>query len=113
MASLNLFDTVTAKVTIEYKLPAKLDDLIDIYVRIISIGTSSITMEYELHRHGTSQLLATILSIYAHYDNIKSQSRPVPEEFREMFNKFEEDGDIPSKEIIRRLNFDSLSNKIN
>mgnify|MGYP001220551936 CR=1 FL=1 len=103
MASLNLFDTVTAKVTIEYKIPAKLDDQIDIYVRIVSIGTSSIKMEFELCRHRTSQVLATIFSIYAHYDNKESKSSPVPQEFREIFRQYEETGDLPSEEFIWKL----------
>ena len=103
MAALNLFDTVTAKVTIEYKIPAKLDDQIDIYVRFISIGTTSLKMEYELCQHGTRQTLATISSIYVNYDNKESQSRAVPQEFREIFTQFEENGDLPSKKSIWKL----------
>ena len=57
IAQRGYFDTVTAKATLEFKAPARLDDVLDLYVRVTQVGTTSITMEVEIYARGSDALL--------------------------------------------------------
>ena len=41
LAETGHFDTATVKVTIEYKAPARVEDLLDVYFRVASFGSTS------------------------------------------------------------------------
>ena len=100
LAELNLFDTVLVKVTVEYKARARLDDLLEVYARVVRMGNSSITMGYELYRHDEEELLTRVETIYASYDNQAQRTRPVLEEVRRLFSHFEETGQrLPLEEF--------------
>src|ERR1044071_4454164 len=43
-------DTVLARTTIEYKAPARFDEMLDIYVRVARIGNTSLGFEFEIYR---------------------------------------------------------------
>ena len=43
------FDTATVRALIEYKTPARVDDILDIFVRVTRIGNTSITMNMEVY----------------------------------------------------------------
>ena len=51
------FDTATVKVTLEFKAPTRLDEMIDVYTRVSRIGSSSFTMETEIYREDSDLLL--------------------------------------------------------
>ncbi|MBI4339712.1 MAG: acyl-CoA thioesterase [Chloroflexi bacterium] len=89
LAELNLFDTVTARATIEYKAPARLDDLVDVYVRAAHVGNTSITFAYEVYRQDETVLLAQAEVVYVSYDNKAKRPRRVPQEMREVFGAYE------------------------
>lgn len=93
LAELNLFDTVTAKATIEYKAPARLDDLVEVYARAAQVGNSSITFTYQMYRQGEALLLAQAEVVYVSYDNKAQRPRRVPREVREVFPRFEAMGE--------------------
>ncbi len=44
----NIFDSVIVNSNINYKLPARLDEILDIYTQVKKIGNSSFTMEFEI-----------------------------------------------------------------
>ena len=46
------FDTATVKATLEYKAPARVEDVLDWYTRVSKIGSKSLTMETEMYREG-------------------------------------------------------------
>ena len=92
LAQLNLFDTVTAKMTVNYKSPARLDDVVDVYTRVAHIGNTSVNLEFELYRHGYEQLLTKIEGIYVSYDNEAERPRRVPSAMRRVFEHFEGTG---------------------
>ena len=86
------FDTAVVKTVAEYKAPARLDDMLELYTRVTRIGNTSITMEYEVYRLEEENLLTRIESIYAGYDNQTQCTRPVLEEMHRLFTQFEETG---------------------
>ena len=91
---LNVFDTVTVKVTIEYKAPAFIDELLEVFVRVARMGNSSLIIEFELYRESSEELVATVEGIYATYDNKTRKTYPIPDEIRRLFSHFEETGEL-------------------
>ncbi|MBI4203250.1 MAG: acyl-CoA thioesterase [Chloroflexi bacterium] len=92
LAELDLFDTVTAKLTVEYKAPAKVDDLLDVYARLAGIGNTSYTFAYEVHRPSDERLLVAAEVVYVSYHNQAHRPRRVPQPIRDVFNHFEATG---------------------
>ena len=83
------FDTATVRATLEFKAPAKLDEVIDVYTRVLSIGSSSFTMESEIYREDSDVLLVKAEMVYVNYDAGKGAARPVPDDARTRINQFE------------------------
>ena len=84
-------DLAVVKVNIEYKSPAKLDDLIDIKVKVSNIGTSSLTKNTVIYRHGTNDLLATGETISVNFDSTSNTSRALPENVKKTIEHFEKE----------------------
>lgn len=90
------FDTATVKATMEYRSPARIDDLIDVYLKISRIGNASVTMDSEIYRAGSEELLFNAEVIYVNYDSDLAVSRPVPDALRKIIETFENTGEIPA-----------------
>ena len=88
------FDTATVKATLEFKAPAKLDEVIDVYMRVSSIGSSSFTMETEIYREDSEVLLVKAEMVYVNYDSDQGEARPVPDDVRTRINQLEETGEV-------------------
>ena len=88
------FDTATVKATLEFKAPAKLDEVIEVYTRVSRIGSSSFTMETEIYREDSDVLLVKAEVVYVNYDSDQSASRPVSDDVRMRINQFEETGEV-------------------
>ena len=88
------FDTATVKATLEFKAPAKLDEVINVYTRVSSIGSSSFTMETEIYREDSDVLLVKAEVVYVNYDSDQGVARPVPDGIRMRINQFEETGEV-------------------
>lgn len=92
LSEINTFDTAMVKTTLEFKAPARLDDLLDLYARVARIGTNSITIEFEVYRSGEEDLLARMEGVYVNYDSRAQRSRAIPEDLRNLFAHFEATG---------------------
>jgi len=84
-----IFDLAAVKVTLEYKSPAKIDDLIDVFFKVEKIGNSSLDKRSEIYRSGTDELLCIGQSISVNFDSDLGKSRRVPDEIRAIIKKFE------------------------
>ena len=84
-----IFDPVTARVNLEYKSPAKIDDVIDIYMRICKIGTSSLNLIAEIYQSEHNQLLTTADIVYVAYDSANGKSSPIPKSIKGIISAFE------------------------
>ena len=67
---------------IEWRAPARFDDVIDASVRTVRVGTTSFTLATELRRHGAPALLASVETVYVVVDPAVDQKRPVTPEHR-------------------------------
>ena len=88
------FDTATVKITVEFKAPARVDELLDIYSRVTAIGSTSMTQRTEIYRDGTDELLSTGETVYVDYDPQKEAARVVPDDVRELVEHFERTGEV-------------------
>ena len=88
------FDFVVVKSTQEFKAPAKVDEIIEVYVRVSKIGNTSLTLNLEIYAEGNDRLLTSIETVYVGYDTATESTRPVPDAIRELVIHFEETGEV-------------------
>ncbi|HUJ60231.1 MAG TPA: thioesterase family protein [Kofleriaceae bacterium] len=70
------------KQTLEWRAPGRYDDVLDIRVRTLRVGTTSFALATEFCRHGETAVLATAETIYVVVDPAAGVKRPVPEACR-------------------------------
>ena len=88
------FDFAVVKSTQEFKAPAKVDQIIDLYVRVSHIGTTSLVLHVEIYPEDSDRLLTSIETVYVGYEAATESSRPVPDDIRQLVTHFEETGEV-------------------
>ena len=88
------FDFAVVKSTQEFKAPAKVDEIIELHVRVSKIGNTSLPLNLEIYPEGSARLLTSIETVYVGYDAATESSRPVPDAIRQLVTRFEETGDV-------------------
>lgn len=88
------FDTATVKVTLEFIAPVKVDEKLDLYTRVSRVGNKSMTVETEMYREESDELVNKAEVVYVDYDAETKLARVVPDDIREMINHFEETGEV-------------------
>jgi len=71
------FEASVVKAEIDYKLPAQLDEVIDVEVTCTRVGRSSYDLHYDLSRDG--RVIAAIRLVHVNVDAAKAKSRPIPD----------------------------------
>jgi acyl-CoA thioester hydrolase len=74
------FEWRLVKQTIEWRSPARYDDVLEIAVQTVRVGTTSFTIRFEMSRAGTH--LASAETVYVFVDNAANLKRPIPESAR-------------------------------
>jgi acyl-CoA thioester hydrolase len=69
-ASRDQFQFQVVRLLVEWKGPARFDDVLDIYVSTVSLGTTSFTLRYEIVRRGERAPLAIAESINVNVDPV-------------------------------------------
>jgi acyl-CoA thioester hydrolase len=84
-------DFARRAVTVEYLAPARFDDLLEIFVRVERIGTTSITYDHAAYRvdEDGDTLMATAKATLVCIALDERRSAPVPDAFRERVEAFE------------------------
>jgi acyl-CoA thioester hydrolase len=78
-------DFAMRAITVEYVAPARFDDLLEIFVRVERIGTTSITYDHAAYRvdeDGSDTLMATAKATLVCIDLDERRAVPVPDELR-------------------------------
>ena len=78
--SLTDVGTVLASLELDFERPIEADEELTVAVRIADLGTSSLTMEYEIRADG--ERAATGRSVQVLVDRETDRSRPIPDEWR-------------------------------
>lgn len=87
-------DFVVVKSTQEFKAPAKVDEIIELHVRVSNIGNTSLTLNMEIYPEGSDRLLTAIETVYVGYDATTESTKPVPDDVRKLITHFEETGEV-------------------
>ena len=74
----SIFDTALVKATLEYKRPARLDDLLDIHVSIPRLGNTSFTGRYSINPHGLPGPGDAHMEAEIVYVSVTKEGRPTP-----------------------------------
>lgn len=75
--------------TVEYHAPARFDDLLECFVRVRRIGTSSVTYECAAYRLPDDELMVTATQTLVLVDLVTRRPRRVPDEARAAILAFE------------------------
>jgi acyl-CoA thioester hydrolase len=62
------FESQTVRQVVEWKVPARFDDVLEISVWASRVGTTSFTLSFELRRASDGTLLVTSETVYVHVD---------------------------------------------
>jgi acyl-CoA thioester hydrolase len=74
--------------TTEYHAPARFDDLLEVFVRIDRIGTTSVTFAFEAYRVADDALMCTATQTMVFIDRDRRKA-PVPDAYRAAVEAFE------------------------
>jgi len=75
-------DYQLVKQTIEWKAPARFDEVLEARVRTLHTGTTSFSLAIEYRRAGEAPLLASVETVYVLVDDKTLEKRPLPADFR-------------------------------
>lgn len=107
VAAAGYFDSAVAKVTIEYKAPVRVDEMLDLRARVARIGNTSMTLEVAIFAEGRTPddaPLTTIEAIYVGFYADTGGTRRVPDAIRELVDRWETAG-----EVLPLTNFPELA----
>jgi len=82
-------DTVLARTTMEFKSPAKFDEVLEVHTRVSGLGNTSLTFEFEIYPQNEDRLIGTATSLYVCVDPKTLKSTPVPDFLRQRISEFE------------------------
>ena len=82
-------DTVLARTTMEFKSPARFDEILEVHTRVSKIGTTSLIFDFEIYPQGEDRLVNSANSLYVCVDPKTLKSTPVPERLRQQITEFE------------------------
>jgi len=82
-------DFVMRANTVEYFAPARFDELIEVFVRLRRIGSTSVTYEYHAWRVADDVLMVTAQQTLVLVDLARHVPVPIPPSFRSLFGEFE------------------------
>lgn len=80
-------DFFAVKTLLEYRSPARFDDMLDVHVRIARLGNSS--MQFLIGIYRGEELLVNGEIVYVHADQNTRRPSPIPQVFREAVVSFE------------------------
>ena len=78
--------------SVEYHAPARFDDLLEVFVRVERVGTTSVTYDHAAYRiddEGGDLLMATAKQTLVLITSDERRPVPVPDSFREQVAAFE------------------------
>lgn len=80
-------DFFAVRTLLEYRSPARFDDLLDVHVRIARLGNSS--MQFLIGIYRSEELLVNGEIVYVHADQSSRRPSPIPASFRSAVSEFE------------------------
>ncbi len=85
----NRFRVVLARNEINYRSPARFDELLDVYTRITFIKNSSFGMEAYMEESKTKRLIAENVNVHVWLNPATNKPVSISDQFRKLVQKFE------------------------
>ena len=82
-------DTVLARTTIEFKSPARFDEVLEVCARVSKIGNTSLVFDFEIYPEGEQRLIGLASSLYVCVDPKTLRPVSVPDLLRSRISEFE------------------------
>jgi acyl-CoA thioester hydrolase len=82
-------DTVLARSTVEFRSPAKFDDVLEVHTRVSHIGNTSLVFDFEIYQEGQDRLISSASSLYVCIDPRTMKKTRVPDVMRSRIGAFE------------------------
>jgi acyl-CoA thioester hydrolase len=76
------FESQTVRQVMEWKAPARFDDVLEVCVRTARLGSTSFVLHFEIRRAGEPDLLVTSETTYVHVDAKTWKKREIASEMR-------------------------------
>ena len=83
------FDLVVVNLNLDYKSPAMMDDLIDVYLSTTNIGKNSLIKECQIYQVCSQTLLLSGKITSVNFDQKTGESKPIPTEIKNIIKHFE------------------------
>ena len=74
--------------TVEYRAAARFDELLEVFVRVARLGTTSVTFEHAAYRLADDVLMCTAEQTLVFVDGERAKA-PIPQRYRETVEAFE------------------------
>ncbi len=87
-------DIVIVDAALQFRAPARFDEILEVYARIFDIGNSSIKMDFELYEKESGRLIAEAQTAYVITDKEGGTPVRVPAYIRRAAGTFESRGDF-------------------
>jgi acyl-CoA thioester hydrolase len=94
IAQRGYFESAVVSASLEFKAPARIDDLLQLRARVSRIGNTSLTLDLEIRRAESGQTLSLIQAVYVGIYPDTMATRPVPSEIRTLVEHFESSGEV-------------------
>lgn len=94
IAQQGYFDSAVVKATLEFKGPARVDEILELYVGVSHIGNTSLVLDVEIYPQASDRLLTTMQAVYVGFYPESETTRSVPDEIRELVHHFEATGEV-------------------
>ena len=88
------FDSAVVKADLEFKSPARVDDILELHARVERIGNTSLTLVVEIYPEGEDRRLTTITAVYVGFHAETGATRRVPDAIRALVDQFEATGEV-------------------
>ncbi|MDE2940482.1 MAG: thioesterase family protein [Chloroflexota bacterium] len=92
------FDSAVVKADLEFRAPARVDEVLELFARVARIGNTSITLLVEIYAAGSDKVLTYIEAVYVGFYAESETTRRVPDAIRSLVEHFETMGEPLSLE---------------
>ena len=83
------FDSAVVKADLEFKAPARVDEMLELFARVERIGNTSIILLVEIYPQDSDRLLTSIEAVYVGFYAESGTTRRVPDSIRSLVDHFE------------------------
>lgn len=88
------FDSAVVKADLEFRAPARVDDILELHARVERIGNTSLTLLVEIYPEGDDRHLTAIEAVYVGFHADTGATRRVPDAIRALVDHFEATGEV-------------------